>query len=256
MRIGIRDGCLRQPAVEAMALAGKLGFDGVEICIGEKTADNVLWQDGGFDRVNQAAKEAGVVVSSLSPGYFASCHPVVDDPAKRELGHRLILECVERCGPVGAGGILVPMFPKDMDEWADAKWQALIDGFKPLAEAAGEAGVILALETTFSADHLDRVLDGVDHEAFTVYYDTANTTNLGYHSPTEIRQLGDRVGMVHVKDTDQSHLGDGKVPWAECRAALDDIAYDGWYVLETPAGDDAAVSGARNYGYTRGWLAE
>lgn len=255
MRIGIRDGCLKQPAVPALALAGKLGFDGVEICIGQNTADCVLWQEGGFDQVNQAAEQAGVVVSSLSPGYFASLHPVVDDPALREQGQALILDCIAKCGPVGAEAILVPMFPKDMNDWPESTWRQLVDGFKPLAEAAAQANVILALETTFSADHLDRILDDVDNEAFTVYYDTANTTNLGYHSPSEIRQLGHGIGMVHVKDTDGNHLGHGRVPWGECREAIGDLGYDGWFVLETPAGDDPALAGARNLGFTKGWLA-
>ncbi|MCC7495558.1 MAG: TIM barrel protein [Fimbriimonadaceae bacterium] len=254
MKIGIRDGCLKLAAVEAAGLAGQLGFDGLEVCIGPEEAANVLWQAGGFDRLNAACEAAGVVVASLSPGRYAQLHPVVDDPALRAAGRRLLLDCIERCRPVGADAILVPLFPQDLETWADATWQALIDGFKPLAAAAGEAGVTLLLETTFSADHLARILDGVDHPALQVYYDTANTTNRGYHAPTEIRQLGRRVGRVHVKDTNGQMLGDGRVPWADCRTALRDIRYDGWLVLETPAGDDAALAAARNYGFTRGWL--
>jgi len=255
MRIGIRDNCLRRPTVEAIAAAASVGLDAVEICIGQDTAANVLWQDGGYDAVNQACEAAGIVISSLSPGYFASVHPVVDDPAMRQQGHDLLLDVISRCAPVGATYILVPMFPKDMNEWPDSKWTTLIEGFKPLAEAAANAGLQLALETTFSADHLDRILDGVDNEQFVVYYDTANTTNLGYHSPTEIRQLGRRVGKVHVKDTDGNQLGDGRVPWADCRQALLDIGYDDWYVLETPAGDEPVARAARNYGFARGWMA-
>ncbi len=255
MKIGIRDGCLRKPPLEALALAGELGFDGVELCIGATTTDHILWQVGGFDQVTNAAELAGVVVSSLSPGDFANCHPLVEDPALREHGHQLILQCIERCGLVGASSILVPMFPKDMADWPDTTWQALADGFKPLAAVAAKANIVLALESTFSAEQLNRLLDLVDNPALAVYYDTANTTNRGYHCPTELRELGDRVGMVHVKDTEQRHLGDGRVPWADCRTALRDIRYDGWLVLETPAGDDAARSGARNYGFTRGWVA-
>lgn len=254
MRIGIRDGCLRLAPVEAILLAPKLGFDGVEICIGQDTSANILWQNGGFDAVNAAVEASGCVVSSLSPGYFASCHPVVDDPALRQHGHELILDCIARCGPVGAGYILVPMFPKDMADWPESKWQALVDGFKPLAEAAGNAGLMLCLETTFSAEQLECIVDGVDNEAFRVYYDTANTTTWGYDCPSEIRRLGAKIGAVHVKDTENKHLGDGKVPWAGCRCALGEIGFDGWFVLETPAGEDPAISGARNYGFTRGWL--
>lgn len=256
MQIGIRDGCLRQPTLEAIATAGELGFDGIEICIGQDESSNILWARDGADQVNDACEQHGVVISSLSPGYFASLHPVVDDPDLREAGKVLIHQCVNRCEPVGAKAILVPMFPKDMGDWSDQKWQQLIDGFKPLAEGAEHAGVILALESTFSADQLERIIDGVDCPALTVYYDTANTTNLGYHSPTEIRKLNEKIGMVHVKDTDGNHLGEGRVPFDDCKLALADIDYDGWFVLETPAGDDAEEAGKKNLAFTQSWLAD
>jgi sugar phosphate isomerase/epimerase len=64
--------------------------------------------------------------------------------------------------------------------------------------------------------------------------------------------------MVHVKDTPgagQAPLGAGVVDWAACRRALLDIAYDGWYVLETPPGDDPVDAAARYLDFTRRWLA-
>lgn len=253
MPIAIRDGCLQKGPVDALHLASRIGFDGIEICIGQDTSANLLWQDGGFEQVNAAIAATGVKVSSLSPGYFAACHPVVDDPALRQQGHDLVLDCIRRCGPVGAELILIPMFPKDMADWPESKWQALADGFRPLAAAAADAGVRLCLETTFSADQLQCLCDEVDSPAFQVYYDTGNTAAWGYKCPPEILQLGARIGAVHVKDTGNKHLGDGEVPWRPTMRALRDVDFDGWFVLETPAGDDAALSAARNYGFTRGW---
>ncbi len=68
--------------------------------------------------------------------------------------------------------------------------------------------------------------------------------------------------MLHVKDTAQDGancpLGEGRVDWPACRAAVREIGYDrpdSWFVLETPAGDDPISSAERNLDFTKRWLA-
>ena len=69
MKYGIRDGMLKASLEETFATAASIGFDGVEFCIGTEYRDNVLWQDGGVDRLKGLADAAGVEISSLSPHY-------------------------------------------------------------------------------------------------------------------------------------------------------------------------------------------
>src|SRR5947208_60921 len=51
--------------------------------------------------------------------------------------------------------------------------------------------------------------------------------------------LGGLIRRVHVKDLlarkNDCHPGLGRVDFGECAAALAEIGYDGWLVLETPA---------------------
>jgi len=251
MKVSIRDGCLGKPALEALPLAAEIGFDGVEVCIGGDYATSLLWSDGGTEQVTAAAKAAGIVVSSLSPGIFSQLHPLVDDAGKQVEGRKLLGQCIALCGQLGCRGILVPMFPQDFAEWDDAKWTAMADGFRGVAAKAEAAGVTLGLETMFDAKSLIALLDKIGSPAVGVYYDVANTTNRGYDAPAELRALGDRVVLIHVKDTDQQHLGEGRVPFDEVKAAIADIGYDGWLVLETPRGDDPAESARKNLAFTR-----
>jgi len=251
MRIGIRDGCLGLAAMESFAVAAELGFDGIEVCIGGDYAESLLWQDGGAEQMKAAADAAGVAVSSLSPGVFARQHPMVEDPALRAEGRAMLGQCIALCGPLASRDILVPMFPGDFGTWGDAEWAQMADGFADLAAQAEAAGVTLGLETTFDADSLIKLLDLIACPAVGVYYDTANTTSRGYDAPAELRKLGDRVSMIHVKDTDGQHLGEGRVPFDDVKAAIADIGYNGWLILETPRGDDPIDSARRNLAFTR-----
>ena len=251
MRISIRDGLLGRPVLEGFGLAAELGFDGVEVCIGGDYAESPLWTAGGPEEMRAAAEAAGIAVSSLSPGVYASLHPLAEDPAKRAEGEKMLGENIALCGKLDTTDILVPMFPRDFGGWDEAQWDTFAGGLRRLAEEAEAAGVTLALETTMDADTLIALLDRIGSPAAGVYYDVANTTTFGFDAPAELRALGDRVVMIHVKDTDQQHLGEGRVPFDDVAAAIAEIGYDGWLVLETPSGDDPVASARENLAFTR-----
>ena len=143
------------------------------------------------------------------------------------------------------------MFPRDFNEWPDEMWQMLIDGLKPLAEVAEKHKVVLALETMFNADQIGMVVDKINSPYVKVYYDTGNLCNRGYDVPAELRQLGDRVGMIHAKDTDRQMLGGGKVDFKGVSDAIREIGYDGYIVLETPTGDDPNAANAQNLAFIK-----
>ena len=45
--------------------------------------------------------------------------------------------------------------------------------------------------------------------------------------------LGARIAQAHVKEIGGALLGEGRVPWPQIIAALKQVGYDGWLVLET-----------------------
>ncbi len=250
MKCSIRDGLLGCPVLEGFALAAELGFDGVEVCIGGDYAASLLWSSGGADQMRAAADAAGIATASRPPGAFAPLHPRGEAPAKREEGQRMLAQTIALCGPLGTQDILVPMFPRDFGTWDDGQWSTFAAGLERLADTAEAAGVTLAHETTMDAETLISLLDRIGSPAAGVYYDVANTTPFGFDAPTELRALGSRVVMIHVKDTDQQHLGEGRVSFPDVKAAIADIGYDGWLVLETPCGDDPAAAAERHLAFT------
>jgi sugar phosphate isomerase/epimerase len=251
MKYGIRDGMLREPLETLFTVAKNIGFDGIEYCIGGDYKDSLLWKEDGPEKLKALADKDGVEISSLSPGVFSSLNPVIPDDAKRAEGREMLTHVIEVCPPLDTDSILVPMFPRDVAEWTEETWRMLVDGFKPLAEVAEKHKVFLDLETTFNADQLLMIIDRIGSEYVKVYYDVGNCTNRGFDAPAELRQLGDQIGMIHIKDTDRAMLGGGRVDFKGVDAAIREIGYDGYLVLETPSGDDPKAAAAQNLAFIK-----
>ena len=97
----------------------------------------------------------------------------------------------------------------------------------------------------------DLILDRIGHESVAVYYDVGNSTRMGYDVPAEIRLLKDRIAMVHFKDG-PNYLGEGDVKFDPIAAAIKDIGYQGWIVLETSnPSKDGVADAKRNAEFIR-----
>jgi sugar phosphate isomerase/epimerase len=251
MKYGIRDGILREPLETLFTVAKNIGFDGIEYCIGGDYKDSLLWQEGGLEKLKALADKDGMEISSLSPGVFSSLSPVVPDVEKRAEGREMLTRVIEMCPPLDTDSILVPMFPRDVADWTEGTWKTLVDGLKPLAEVAEKHKVFLDLETTFNADQLLMVIDKIGSPYVKVYYDVGNCTNRGFDVPAEMRQLGDQMGMIHIKEAGGDLLGEGKVDFKGVSDAIRDTGYDGYLVLETRAGDDPKAAAAHNLAFTK-----
>lgn len=251
MKYGIRSGMLGEPLEKEFSTAKELGFDGIEFCIGSNYKNELLWTDGGVEKLKSLSVKNGIEICSLSPGVFASLHPALPDDGKRVEGIQMMKRIIELCVPLEARWILVPMFPRDVNNWTNETWVRLFDGFKILAEIAEKHNVILGIESTFSADDLLKIFDEVGSENICAYYDVGNMTYLGENIAQGIIRLGKKICMFHIKDTDGKMLGEGRVDFKGLSEAIKKIGYDGYLVLETPSGSDPKESAIRNLSFTK-----
>jgi sugar phosphate isomerase/epimerase len=148
--------------------------------------------------------------------------------------------------------ILVPFFG-DGELISDADLERATAGFKALAPIAAARGVTLCFEGTIAAGQVIAMAEQVASPAFGCYFDVANPVSRGQDPATELRRLGALVRQVHIKEHSPTQhnapLGHGFVDHAACAAALREIGYSGWLVLETGGGLDALT--ARDISYTR-----
>ena len=242
---------LGEPLESEFATAKKLGFDGIEFCIGGNYKSELLWTDGGVEKLKAMADKNGMEVCSLSPGVFAGLHPALPEAEKRAEGIEMMTHTIKVCVPLGTKWILTPMFPGDADKWPDETWNMLVDGFKALAEVADKHKVTLGLESTFSADQLLMIIDKVGSKYVQAYYDVANMMHWGKDPVEEIMKLNKNICMFHIKDTENKMLGEGRVNFKGVSEAIKAIGYDDYMVLETPSGNDPKASAAQNLALTK-----
>ena len=260
MKIGIRTASLDQPVPAAFDTAGRLGFDGVEIVTRDEAGLRAwLEEDGpaGAAALRAAAAGAGTAVASLSLAVYRRVNFAQPDAALRREGVALVSAALRACRNVGGAAVLLPHFDRERLDVSLEEERRFVEGLRAVAPVAEATGVAVALETSCSAAQLRRIADAVASPRVGVYQDLANAVIYGQDPAATLRTLGPAVLLVHVKDTPgagQAPLGEGVVAWDACRRALRDIGYDGWYVLETPPGDDPPAAAARYLDFTRRWL--
>jgi sugar phosphate isomerase/epimerase len=263
-KIGIRTGSLQLDLPQALETAGRLGYDGLEVI----TRDPVQlrgWLNeggpGGAAQVRAMAERAKTQVSSFSLAIYRAVNFAQEDEAKRREGVELVSAALRACrnvGGVGGVAVLLPHFDQERLDVSGEEEERFAEGLRRVAPVAEETGVAIAIETSCSAAQLLRIVDAVGSPKVGVYQDLANAVIYGQDPAATVRALGPRIVMLHVKDTPgkgQAPLGEGVVDWAACRAAVREIGYDGWFVLETPPGDDAVEAASRYLDFTRRWLA-
>jgi len=137
---------------------------------------------------------------------------------------------------------------KDPDGQAET-----IRRLKRVAPRAELHGVVLGIESWLSAaDHL-RLIDAIGSPNVQVYYDLANSTQMGYDVLSEIRQLGRaRICEFHAKENGFL-LGQGRIDFPAVRKAMDDIGYTGWIQIEgaVPEGQPLIPSHTQNVRFMR-----
>ncbi len=130
-----------------------------------------------------------------------------------------------------------------------AEMDAVAGPLRELAPEAERAGIVLGFENTIPAEDDLRMLDAVGSNAFQIFYDIGNATNLYHVDPArEIRMLKGRICQFHFKD--KGYLGEGKVDVAAALDAIRAIGWSGYIVLETgsPSGDfEADLRRNRDY---------
>ena len=216
--------------LEAVALAKELGFQGIEISLGNKPvagklrlADRELQQ-----RYRAAAKEQGITL-------IGTCLDILDiNPLKNDKqGEQWVSDGIAATSALGAPVMLLPFFEKGAMGKREEQ-DRVGDLLRELAPRAAAAGVVLGLEDTLSKEDNARVMERARSSAVKVFYDTGNAVEAGLDPIREIRWLGkDRLCGMHLKDRDEVYLGEGKIDFRSVVKALVDIGYDGFADLET-----------------------
>jgi len=233
-------------ALDRFMLAREAGLEGVEIWLGTGDA-NMESSDDDVRRLADTIDEAGLVCSSVA-STLGWQNPItsLDDGVFEQalaIGRRQI-EVAEMLGTDGILIVTGRVLPEAPYRQA---WNRMVSGFKTLSVFAADHGVRVGAETCpklsknlMTPGECLMFVDAVDHPAIGIYLDTANVTYSGY-AQDFIRDLGDRIVRIHVKDFTApdgkgayrgTWPGNGTVGWGAIAEACQETGYDGWAVLE------------------------
>ena len=235
--------------------AKQAGLDGVEVGVGGPAERLEIADPNVRARYKEQMRETGLPICSLMMGLLNDC-PLATDPR----APAWLEQSVEAARDLGAKVILVAFFGKgdlldSQGKVKEADVDIVVQRIKAAAPRAREAGVTLAIENYLDAKQNARILERINDEAVKVYYDCFNTgATRGYDVPAELRLLKGRVAQIHFKNGPK-YLEDGQVKYGPVAAAIKEIGYRGWIVLETSSPSKDRVADARRNGeYVRGLL--
>ena len=201
------------------------------------------WSAKDLARVSDELRTWNLSVASISGDqeYSLVCTKERDgylDYLQRSLEAARLLECptlVVHSDAIGPDGKISATSQNASDE---DKFAAALETLRLGGEMAREAGCTLVLEALntntqpgcFLHDSAtaSRLIDLVDSSHARMLYDVWHMEQMEGRIAETIRQLGDRIGYVHIADSCGRHEpGTGTIDFDAFKQALDDAGYDG-----------------------------
>ena len=259
MKLSMHSICIERkyPLLEAIAKAAEFGYQGYEIDIGDfgNTGLGLHWpEEFTPERVaaaGEAARRAGTEISSLCLGVLWKYYPSSPDPETRAQAATIIRQAATHAASVESKVILLPVGQPEELTPEQAR-ENLVNLLRECVPAAEAAGVVYGVENVGQAlartpEHLLEIVERVGSPACQVYYDVGNAAWQEADPAEDIRKLGSRIAMVHVKDQREVEgrnqtviVGDGTVDFPGVARALWEVGYNGYAVLEVPGAAETA----------------
>ena len=248
-RIGACDWSLgMRGRTDAFSVGRQLGLDGIQVSMGGVDNDLQLRRPEVQRAYREASAATGVQIGGVALDVMNQV-PYKSDPRTEQW----VSDSVDVAHALGVRVILLAFFEKG-DLRGDPDGQAeVVRRLKGVAPRAEKNGVVLGIESWLSATDLLRILDEVRSPSIRVYYDLANSTQMGYDILAEIRQLGrERICEFHAKENG-ALLGQGRIDFPAVRKVLDDIDFTGWLQIEgaVPKGGQIVASYEHNVRFMR-----
>jgi len=228
LKVGVTDWNLKETGkLSSVALAKRLGFDGVQVSLGRNQGASLLKDESLQESFIQESQNQELAICS-------TCLDILHENYLKNdsLGKQWVAKSIPITKKLRASVILLPFFGKGALRTSE-EMNYVADYLKEIGPEAEKAGVILGLENTISAEDNARILDRAQSKAVRVYYDVGNSQRNGFDIYKEIPWLGkERICEIHIKDNPHL-LGQGTIQFDKVIRAIAESGFDRWLVFET-----------------------
>jgi hexulose-6-phosphate isomerase len=227
---------------DEFALAAAAGLDAIEWIYDVVGLDvNPVATDAGLHEMAALSADTGVSVRSICADYFMDRTLLRADDDEMEDRIETLSWLLRRCALLGAGRVVLP-FVDASRIGSDGELGSVASILGRVLSVLDETGVELHLETSLAPEPFADLLARLPHPSVKVNYDSGNSASLGYSPRDEFAAYGYRVGSVHIKDRLRDGgtvpLGNGDADFEALFSCLQDIAYEGDFVLQVARGVD------------------
>lgn len=228
LKIGGCDWSLEQLSkVEAIHVGKEIGLDGVQITLGTLENNMHLRQEKIQQEYKDACKKYEIAIGGIAILELNKT-PYKSDPRTEQW----VSDSIDVARRMGCRVVMLPFFSNGNLKNDVEGTQETIRRLKKIAPKAEDNGIILGIESLLSAEEHMEILNSVNSHNVKVYYDLANSNEMGYNIYDEIRLLGkENICEFHAKEKGYL-LGHGKVDFQEVSKAINGIQYEGWIQIE------------------------
>ena len=237
---------------DRLSLAGDAGFDGVDF---DQAGAHTI------EEAREAVKKSGVFVHNAINHAHWNQRLTSANPEERATSRKNIEHCIRLSHAAGGNGVLIVLGRGDDGpaEEIEERCRAEVKSLLPLAASLGQPILFENVWNKMFYDHdappeqtpekFIKFVDSFNSPWVGMYYDIGN--HWKYGQPGDwIRAFGHRCVKLDVKgfsrkDNNFTDIGEGDLPWADVRKALDDINYTGWATAEGGGGDLARLTKVR-----------
>lgn len=226
---------LEEQLLPVLGSLKEIGYDGVEIPIFNLELKYAEWagrlRDAGLDATAVTVRNA-------------DDNPISPDSRVRQRGVEATKRAIDCCRAVGASHLVGP-FHSALGVFSgrgptEDEWKRGVESVRAMAEHAGQAGVMLAIEPLNRFEcyllntHQDaaRFAREVDHANCRIMYDTFHAHIEEKNVLSSLQSARDMLCHVHISENDRSTPGTGNLRWRENFDGLRMIGYQGWLVVE------------------------
>ena len=225
--------------VESVELAGKAGFQGVQIHTGTLSKDGVLTlADKALQQqFRDASKTHHIKIISLCAGSMNRI-TIWKDGKDREHALAIMTQSIEACEALGCNVLLFPFFGPSNFQKGEEKIAGVAKFIEEILPVAKKHSVTLGIESPISYDRVLELFKRLGNPPnVKMFYDTGNMMQAGEDIDSALQKLGqDAICEIHLKPVGNIHFGKGKTDLPKLAATLDQIGYDKWLTFEARGG--------------------